>query len=176
MTTPLVMRPFKPEDAEKVISWVSQSPKDLFYFSSQFEFPLQKNTFLNYCEKNFDAQSHVAFSFLDPQSQEHIGHCELKAISPKHLNSTIAHVLVCPTARGKGYGRRMLTQMLDYAFEKRGLNRVGLAVGTENTQAIQAYLKVGFQIEGLIRDVLRFEGEYFSLYQMGILKVSTQNS
>jgi RimJ/RimL family protein N-acetyltransferase len=59
--------------------------------------------------------------------------------------------------------------MLQHAFERLGLHRVGLAVFSYNTRAIRAYEKAGFRVEGRLREAIQRQGDYFDEVQMGIL-------
>lgn len=57
---------------------------------------------------------------------------------------------------GKGYGRRMLTQICDYLRDYVGLRKVSLEVLAANVRAIGLYKKLGFDEEG------RMASQYFT--------------
>ena len=59
--------------------------------------------------------------------------------------------------------------MLDHAFRRLGLHRVGLSVFAFNERAIRAYQKAGFRIEGRLREAIWRDGHYVDEVQMGIL-------
>jgi RimJ/RimL family protein N-acetyltransferase len=80
-------------------------------------------------------------------------------------------VLVGDTAeRGKGYCQGMVRALLAIAFNEMNLHRVSLGLYSFNQAALKCYQKAGFTIEGTMRDVKLFEGEYWSLIEMGILE------
>ena len=66
--------------------------------------------------------------------------------------------------------------MVDYAFATLNLNRIQLHVSTENERAIDVYEKIGFKIEGKLREVMFFENHYVDFYVMGILKSDWQKT
>lgn len=165
----LVMLPFAREKAKPLYEALSRDPYELFLTSSQMAFPVTAESFERYVSDAERSGTHEIFSFLDKHNETLAGHCELKAISTRHLHATIANVFILPSHRGKGWGVQMIQQMLQHAFETKGLQRVGLAVHTNNTPAVAMYIKAGLQIEGTIRDVLRFQEKNYSLYQMSIL-------
>lgn len=70
----------------------------------------------------------------------------------------------------KGYGSEATELMVEYAFQTLNLNRVQLHVAVENPGAIKVYQRVGFQIEGTLREAMFHEGHYSDFYVMGILK------
>ncbi len=72
-------------------------------------------------------------------------------------------------AWGRGLGTEATELMVGHAFERLVLHRVGLTVFSYNMRAIRAYEKVGFRIEGRLRDAIQREGRYFDEVQMGIL-------
>ena len=72
-------------------------------------------------------------------------------------------------AWGRGLGTEATELMLEHAFERLGLHRVGLSVFSYNTRAIRAYEKVGFRIEGRLREAIRRDGRYWDEIQMGVL-------
>ena len=72
-------------------------------------------------------------------------------------------------AWGRGLGTEATELMLEHAFERLGLHRVGLSVFSYNERAIRAYEKAGFVIEGRLRDAVLRDGRYFDEIQMGAL-------
>lgn len=64
----------------------------------------------------------------------------------------------------------MTKAVLKIGFEELGLHRIGLGVYENNKAALNCYLKSGFNIEGVSRDVLWFNNEFLSLVEMAILE------
>jgi ribosomal-protein-serine acetyltransferase len=60
---------------------------------------------------------------------------------------------------GAGLMRRTLTVALDYAFDVIGVNRVGLEAEVDNVRSRALAERVGFQLEGVRRQVWRVRGE-----------------
>lgn len=72
-------------------------------------------------------------------------------------------------AWGRGLGTEATELMLEHAFERLGLHRVGLSVFSYNVRAIRAYEKAGFRLEGRQREAIMRDGRYWDEIQMGIL-------
>lgn len=64
-----------------------------------------------------------------------------------------------PEVRGRGLGRRLMTEAVRIAREK-GLERVELEVFASNARAIALYESVGFVHEGRKRRVRKLDGVY----------------
>ncbi|MFE6135918.1 GNAT family N-acetyltransferase [Bacillus sp. NPDC057893] len=72
--------------------------------------------------------------------------------------------------RGKGYGKEAIHLILKYAFYEMNLHRVGLDVISYNKAAIALYKKMGFQMEGCMREAVQRDGKCFDRIIMGILR------
>ena len=85
--------------------------------------------------------------------------------------SALFHITIGePDAWGRGYGTEAASLMIGHAFRGLGLHRVALSVFSFNTRAIRSYEKVGFQIEGRLRDAIWRDGRYWDEVQMGVLQ------
>ena len=67
---------------------------------------------------------------------------------------------VAPEARGRGYGRALLSELLARARNLTGLTQVQLSVVTRQTAARALYLSLGFRPWGLERQALKLGDEY----------------
>lgn len=84
--------------------------------------------------------------------------------------SVLFHISIGePDTWGRGYGTEATELMLQLAFERIGLHRVGLSVFSFNERAIRSYRKAGFRLEGRAREAILRGGERFDELTMGIL-------
>lgn len=162
-------RPFEPKDAATVALWMSRSPEELFMLSSSLTFPVEADTIVEYAEKT-DPGTHRLYSVLLVDTDNHVGHFEIKNVNERHRIGTGAHIILSHEYRGKGMGRDLVELLTKVGFSTLDLHRISLSVHTVNRNAIAAYVKAGYIIEGLIRDVLFFDGKRYSLYQLSILR------
>lgn len=72
--------------------------------------------------------------------------------------------------RGKGVGKFATKEMLKHAFLNLNLNRIELAVLTDNQRAIKLYEKIGFVKEGIKRQSNYKNGKFVDMYMYSILK------
>jgi len=70
----------------------------------------------------------------------------------------------------KGYGTEATRLIVRYAFDVLNLHRVWLHVLEDNQRGTRAYEKVGFKIEGVLRQSAFREGRYLDMITMGILR------
>ena len=74
-----------------------------------------------------------------------------------------------PENWSQGFGQETTELMVDYVFDTLNLNRLQLHVYTGNQRAVKIYQKVGFRIEGTLKEAMFHKGGYCDFYVMGIL-------
>ena len=124
-------------------------------------------------ERFFDvrmlAPDALAYSIVELASGRLVGFTTFSALDGDN-GSVMFHITIGERdAWGRGLGTEATQLMLQHAFERLGLHRVGLAVFSYNTRAIRAYEKAGFRVEGRLREAIQRQGEFFDEVQMGIL-------
>ncbi len=77
---------------------------------------------------------------LDTEEGEPVGHVQ---VTPVDDALRIGRLIVDPTMRGEGWGRRLLLLALDHA-RARGVSRVQLGVLASNARARRLYESLGF--------------------------------
>jgi RimJ/RimL family protein N-acetyltransferase len=98
-----------------------------------------------------------------------IGWCDVLPRSrPVHAHIGVLGVALLPEFRRQALGGRLMRQTLD-AARAFGLHRVELTVREDNKSAIALYKKIGFEIEGLLRDAIRVDDAYENVVLMGLL-------
>lgn len=69
-----------------------------------------------------------------------------------------------------GYGSEALHLIIPYMFDTLNLRKININVYAFNERAIKTYEKLGFVQEGIIREDLYFEGQYYDNILMGLFK------
>jgi RimJ/RimL family protein N-acetyltransferase len=88
-----------------------------------------------------------------------------------HLKSARLSVYVGPPdVRGTGVGVTGMYRALQDVFVTRELHKVWLTVHVRNARAICAYARLGFEVEGLLRDGFLLAGERLAALYMGLLR------
>lgn len=79
-------------------------------------------------------------------------------------------ILLGPAGRDRGIGSEATVLLIDHGFAATGLHRIGLEVFAFNPRARRAYEKAGFVLEGIQREVFKFDGRYIDAAMMSILR------
>lgn len=99
---------------------------------------------------------------------EHIGNIYLKEIDWVSRRAELGIFIGSAARRGKGHGREALRQLLSHAFLDLNLGLVTLEVLADNTAAVKAYEKCGFELEGRLKDHTFKLGQYKDILVMGM--------
>lgn len=74
-----------------------------------------------------------------------------------------------PGGRDRGLGSEATGMIVGYGFDQLGLHRIALEVYAFNPRARRVYEKAGFVAEGVLRDALRWDGQWIDATVMSIL-------
>jgi RimJ/RimL family protein N-acetyltransferase len=97
----------------------------------------------------------------------HVGNVVLDRLDT-HLG-TIRLSIYLGETRSAGIGRTAVALALQHAFEVMQLNKVWLTVHSENARAIRAYERVGFRVEGRLREEFMLGERRLDALYMGVL-------
>ncbi len=78
-------------------------------------------------------------------------------------------IMLGPRGRDRGLGTESARMIVGYGFEQLRMHRISLDVHSHNPRARCVYEKVGFVAEGVLRDALRWDGEWIDATVMSIL-------
>ncbi|MEK3888058.1 GNAT family N-acetyltransferase [Bacillus sp. FSL K6-3431] len=68
---------------------------------------------------------------------------------------------VTPEGRGQGLGKSLMFELIRMVKNYDGLEQINLTVVSENDSAKKLYNSVGFEVYGVERKALKFNGRYF---------------
>ncbi len=69
---------------------------------------------------------------------------------------------------GNGIGKALIEEMISWAKNSNIIKKIDLQVRDDNTRAIQLYKSLGFKVEGHISRKFYIDGQYYSVYYMGL--------
>ena len=116
-----------------------------------------------------DGEKACLFAIENKETKEYMGGCGLHDISGKNRTGVVG-IWIAKQFCGNGFGTDAMRVLIDFAFWEANLNKVNLGVYGFNKRAICSYEKVGFKIEGVIREQLFRFGRYHDEVKMGILR------
>lgn len=157
---------FKEEDFSRLINWVDSKELMYIFSAERFRYPLTQEQLINYIK----VKDRIAYKVINKSTNEIIGHADFSNINKLSKKARICSVLIGEKEyRNKGYGTKIIDELVSIGFNKMKLHRIDLGVYDFNKQAIKCYQKCGFEIEGLLKDNIKFNDLYWSTYNMSII-------
>ncbi len=98
-----------------------------------------------------------------------VGLVELVEIDYIHRRAEF-QIIIDPVHQGKGYSTQAVQRALSYAFAVLNLYKLYLVVDKNNERAINVYTKIGFQVEGTLKQEFFVNGQYRDAIRMCIFQ------
>ena len=154
------------DDAAMLALW-SEDAEYLRNMDTDFAMP---GTVESFEKSNDKIPNSLEFRLRTFENDTLIGFVALFSIEWNNQCGKMAIGIGDPNFRGKGYGTDALRLILRYGFCELNLHRIGLDVISYNTSAIHAYQKVGFQVEGTMRQSVLRDDQKYDRILMSILR------
>ena len=117
----------------------------------------------------YPPQMPTSLYFKISLEEETIGQISLKNIRWFNRKAEFA-VFIKKDFRGRGLGKQILEQLMEYVFLTMNLHRLEAEVIAYNTTMIELLNKTGFRQEGELREAKYFKGKYYSIFRYAILR------
>ena len=162
----VVLAPLVPTDCDRLFDWIRD--RDTVVLSSAYRpvGPAEHRAWFDSVQQRRDV---AIFGIRLADTDELIGSCQLAGIHPVYRSAELQIRIGPPDRRRQGLGTEALELLLRHAFDDLNLRRVQLHALATNTAAIAAYEKLGFTVEGSLREAAYVGGAYVDLVLMGLL-------
>ncbi len=143
----LRLRPYKPCDAESVVSWIKDEGTYKKWSTGRFgDYPISAQDInKKYFENNGDCTEEDNFyPFTAFDEEGVVGHLIMRYTDDKKEVLRFGFVILDDTKRGKGYGKEMMRLAQKYAFEIFGAQKITIGALEKNPPALHCYKSVGF--------------------------------
>ncbi|WP_343609164.1 GNAT family protein [Chryseobacterium oranimense] len=156
--------PFTIEDSLELISTIKDKRMLLQFAGPAYHFPLTKEQL----EIDLKNENRFMFRVFDETEQKVIGHAQ---IFLKENTFLLGRILIWDeNNRGKGYGKKIVQNLLQYGFSHFNRETAELNVYDWNTGAIECYKKVGFEIDPDVLSEVSIDNELWLSVNMKISK------
>lgn len=118
---------------------------------------------------NFVKTNKLRYDVVFIANNKPIGMAGLTNISKLNANAEL-YIYIDPNFQGCGYGKKALSKLCDFGFNKLSLHRIYLYTFEKNKIANNLYLNIGFHKEALLREHTFKEGFFYNRCVFGLLK------
>ncbi len=167
------LEPIQEVDLNSLLEWIPTYEQMVQWSGPwNFKFPLDEDQLARYfmADTTQDGLRRMQFKAVNTESGVMVGQIGFSRIRDNTSAADLGPVIVAPSSRSSGIGTQMVRQLLTIGFEQQRLHRIELVVFSFNDAAISCYERVGFQNEGVMRDIVRVGDEYWHWRVMSILE------
>ena len=163
------LRPLERTDlGENYLGWLNDP--EVTRYTETGIFPTTAQDLEKFHHEVTGSRSQVIMAVIHKKSGRHIGNVKLGPIHWVHRRATFGILIGDKKFWGKGIGAEATRLMVEYGFYRLNLRRIDLGVFAEHESAVRSYEKVGFKLEGRLRQDLFLNGEYKDRLWMGLLR------
>ncbi|MCB0700377.1 MAG: GNAT family N-acetyltransferase [Chitinophagales bacterium] len=166
----LLLRSFEPEDAPELFRAVNSSRDHLrpwFPWVDATTKPEHSLQFIQQSRVQQTNQEALALGII--YKQKIIGSMGMHNWD-HYLKKAQLGYWICNDYEGQGIIHTCLQRFIDFLFEKTGLNKVEILFMSSNNRSAAVAEKMGFKVEGILRDNYILYGNYKDLVVTGLLK------
>lgn len=163
----VILRPLRTEDTDLLVNWRNNP---LILATVLDPRPITAEQHLAWYNHLIQNDHHLEFIIELKENGKPIGRIGLNDVDYRNQKAEYSISLGDPTEWGKGYGVDASYLLLDFGFEELNLQKIYLKVFAENHRAVKLYDKIGFELEGTLRNEIYKNGHFQNLLYMSILR------
>lgn len=170
----IYLRPMQMKDVNgPYFDWLNDY--EITRFLETGSFPTTRATLTHYLKSVARHPDNVMLAIMDRKTDDYVGNIKLGPIHAIHRRGDMGIMVGNKRFWGKGYGSEAIALILEYGFTRLNLHKITLGVYADHKPAVKAYQKLGFRIEGILKEQLFRDGAYRNKAVMGILRSEHKN-
>lgn len=162
------LRPLTGSDLALLTKWLNDQTVTHFMFYGQRPWTIEQVT--EHIKQLTESPANVVMMVEDKIDKKTIGFAGLYDIHPTARKAEYRILLGEPSTWGKGLGTEVTELLTFYGFDRLNLNRIFLGVTDENQGGVKAYEKAGYKQEGVLRQDIYRNSQYYDTVRMGLLR------
>ena len=162
------LRALEPDDYKTSIEWRRDNEiwgmvgSTKYFVSEAYEKKWVEDTIFN--------SRDIKLAVCEVGSNKYIGNVYATDIDQTNRSCTTGVLIGNHDYWSQGYASEAYRLLLDYLFNERNINRVQAYVLENNVASIKMHQKVGYKIEGTLRQSVYKNGKYLDLVILSVLK------
>jgi len=161
------------KDMEQRANWINDSD---IQNTLNYDMPTSGDKTRAWFRKIVLDSSRREFSIYTVDGNKYIGFCGIFNIEMPVMSGELHCVIGDKSYQSGGYGTEAYKLLVNYGFEELGLNKIYGYQLTHNFAAHRVVEKLGWQIEGVLRQYVYAHGKRHDVRVVGILREEWQNN
>ena len=167
----VLLRPLKREDAAHLLGFSLNEPEIWKYSLVQAGGKENLEHYIDIAVKAREAKNEYPFIVFDKRKNEYAGSTRFYDIQLLNKCMQLGYTWYGKNFQGTGLNKQCKYLLLEFAFEKMGMERVELRADNNNARSIVAMKSIGCTVEGVLRShALKPDGSRRSSIVLSILK------
>lgn len=167
----VLLRPLEVSDKEKLINFAINEPEIWKFNINGGNGKKNFNTYFNTAINLFKQKNQYPFIVFDKRDNEYVGMTRLYEISTEFKRLDIGFTWYGKKFQGTGLNKNCKYLLLEFAFDKLQMIRVGFGANSKNERSINAMKSIGCKVEGILRQFSKdADGEVIDAIKLSILK------
>jgi RimJ/RimL family protein N-acetyltransferase len=168
-TERLRLRPFADADADDLFALQSNVHVLRYWDSPPWVDRTSVARFLARCQQMAEEGSGARVAIERTCDQAFVGWCTFNSWNPDFRSASLGYCLG-QAAWGRGYATEAARALLEWAFDTLDLNRVQAEADTRNVASARVLEKLGFVLEGTLREDCIVNGDVSDSWVYGLLR------
>lgn len=162
------LRGVEKDDLRNMVKWINDPEATCYMIMG--DRPAQIELLIEEWEAQIKNRNEVVFAVCDKKKDIMVGTTGLYSINWISRMAEYRIFIGDKNYWNKGIGTEVAKLVIDYGFKKLNLNKVWLGVNEKNKGGLRSYEKAGFVKEGVLRQEVFRNDEYYDAVRMSILK------
>lgn len=164
----VTLRPLAETDVDHILTWVNDSEivGNIAAFSGK---AFTREDELEYVRGVVASKADVVFSIFAADDDRYLGQVGVHQIHARSKVGRLSCIIGSQDEWGKGFGTAAIASVLDTAFGELSLHKVWLMVFETNERAKRTYSRIGFAVEGVLREEYFHEAGWHNMVRMSML-------
>jgi len=163
------LRAIRNEDLDEMLDMFSDFEQVRQFVFPGPPFPPTRKDEQNFIDSNSMMKETYNFA-IETLDGQYIGGCGIPKIGWVSRVAMVGIWIGKEEFQGKGYGSDAMRVLCKFLYEQINVRKIALTVYGFNKRAIRSYEKVGFKVEGQLRDAMYRNGSYHDVIWMGMFQ------
>lgn len=165
----ITLRQPKAEDWKQLIHHMFDS-QCRFFFNEQIDMPIDIESYKKGIEFLEPEKLNYTCFAIENFDGKHVGIANLFNIDERNGTFGPIGIVINPIDRGKGYATAAYRMLGKYMFHERRMHKWNSGYIEENKASAELHKKLGFEIEGIQKDMCYHEGRYWNQVVCGMVE------
>jgi RimJ/RimL family protein N-acetyltransferase len=147
----VLLRPLHESDYDLLLKYSINEPELWKHTAGGADGPEKLKAYIANALKQRDAGTEYPFIVFDKKSNKYIGSTRFYEIKPERKTLRIGYTWYGKKYQGTGVNKNCKYLLLEFAFDKLEMARVGFDANNTNERSINAMKSIGCTVEGILR-------------------------